>query len=282
MIITVWIISLVLLVASIVFVYKMLKTSREYLPERHFLFRLFSSRSHTGYEVNHSLSLLLSKIESLEKSNAQYEVQIATLQAQVQEGVVLSAASIQQEFENPAGIPAAHGEEDEEDWEELYYQENEKKVQLENELDQALQQLEAAAQMPAPDGDMEKELHALRDDLQAARLLADGQAREIELLKKQVEAAEEKERVLQKLLDKESRFTLYYQKIDAENTRLRQQLAEIKKEQPQPTTTRQEQGGHAERTKEFLHHLERYEAEKRKKLSELNARMASNKMFVID
>src|SRR5690606_19191501 len=85
-----------------------------------------------------SLTVLNSKIKSLEDSNAYYEIQFSKLQMQ------LNDAGESESGVSSGRIIPEKEEEEEEDWKELYYQENEDKVRLENELDQSLQNLEAA------------------------------------------------------------------------------------------------------------------------------------------
>ena len=89
------------------------------------------------------------------------------------------------------------GEED--DWEEMYYQENEQKVQIENELDKALQALEQADQKLLNLEENDEHPGSLRSNYDATLLELKSFQNKIDVLQRKLEAAAERENELNNL-----------------------------------------------------------------------------------
>ncbi len=273
MIVLIWIISIIVLLASIVFVYKMLVTSNEFIAtDKIFPFKFLKGGSGQNKSYRKSLSVLNSKIKSLEDSNAYYEMQFSNLQPQVKESPTNSLPQ-QKKF-------AACEEEEAEDWEELYYQENERKVQLENDLDQALQKLEAVNQETLL---LKKEFHTtalLNSKLDVRLNELKSIQNEVETLQAKLNGAAERENELQTLLNKEIALVTVYDKIENDNVRLRSELENQKRHLTEMYQKEEEATKQLLRAKELHSHLGvLYEEEKNRKIVELNNKMGKNKIF---
>ena len=272
MIILIWIISLIVLIASIVFVYRMLVTSNEFIAtDKVFPFKFLKAGSGRNKSYRKSLSILNSKIKSLEDSNAYYEMQFSKLQSRLNESPNNTASQLK---------PFASAEEEEEDWEELYYQENESKVQLENDLDEALQNLEASNQEVLV---LKKESHTtaiLNSKLDARLIELNSIQNEVVALERKLRGASERERELQALLNKEIALKTVYDKIENDNVRLRSELEDQKRQLTEMYQKEKEASKQLSRARELQSHLGvMYEEEKNRKIVDLNNKMEKNKIF---
>lgn len=272
MIILIWIISLIVLIASVVFVYRMLVTSNEFIAtDKVFPFKFLRAGKSGDKFYRQSLTLLNSKIKSLEDSNAYYEIQFSKLQTRLNKTPVDS--TLEKSFSGPAE------EEEEEDWKELYYQENEHKVQLENDLDETLQNLEAANQEILILKEETQKTATLTSTLDARLIELKSLQNEIETLQKKLNGAAEREKELQALLNKEIALKTVYDKIENDNVRLRSELEDQKRQLTEMYQKETEAARHLTRVRELQSHLGMYEEEKNRKIVELNNKMEKNKIF---
>lgn len=273
MIILIWIISLIVLLASIVFVYRMLVTSNEFIAtDKIFPFKFLKTGSARDKSYRKSLSVLNSKIKSLEDSNAYYEMQFSKLQSRLSE-FPNNIVSQQKSF-------AAPEEEEEEDWAELYYQENESKVKLENDLDEAMQKLEASNQEVLV---LQEESHntaILNSKLDARLIELKSRQNEVEALQKKLKGAAEREKELQELLTKEIALKIVYDRIENDNVRLRSELEDQRRQLTEMFQKEKEATKQLSRARELQSHLGiMYEEEKNRKIVDLNKKMEKNKIF---
>ena len=118
----------------------MIISSYEFLPldKRPFL-ALFKKHDAQNIQVpeRDTFQQLTIKLRSVEDSNSYYQVQLSKLQQRLQALEELNT-SIANESKN---LHVQHNQ-SKEDWKELYYEENEQKEKLENELDAVRQRLE--------------------------------------------------------------------------------------------------------------------------------------------
>lgn len=134
-----WVISLLILVSCIVFAWRMIASSYEFLPvDKKFLVKF--NKKATDHFPEHSRSEIYSSLkhttQSSEDIDAFYKIQFVKFNERLRalEDIVASQPA------SPVTRFATAS--DEENWKELYYEENEAKTKLENELDILHQQLE--------------------------------------------------------------------------------------------------------------------------------------------
>ncbi len=273
MIILIWIISLIILLASIVFVYRMLITSNEFIaPDKIFPFKFLKPGSERKEFYRKSLTVLNSRIKSLEDSNAYYEMQFSILQSRISESTM--DASLQQK---PFSLLL---EEEEEDWKELYYQENEQKVQLENDLDQALQDLAAKNQEieKLKEGASKKAILNSKRDERPTEL--NSIQCEADTFQKKLTGAAKLENGVRILLNKEITLKFVNENSVNDNVRLRSEVEDQKRQltemcQKEKVVIRQ-----LSSAKELQSHLgAMYEEKKKRKIMDLTNKMGKNKIF---
>lgn len=133
----IWIICLIVLIVCFVIAWRMMMNSYDLLPsEKKFsLFQSFSP-SDISYHLE-TLRSMKSKMKSLEDKSDYMESQLEKLNQKLKGA---EKGDTQGTF---SPFPKANAvKQDEEDWKELYYEENSKKEKLENDLDIAQQEIE--------------------------------------------------------------------------------------------------------------------------------------------
>ena len=275
MIILIWSISLIVLIASVLFVYRMLVTSSEFITtDKPFPFKFLKAGAGKDKFYRQSLKLLNSKIKSLEDSNAYYEIQFSRLQSRLNnssEVVVAEHAT--------GGSFSTQEEEDGEDWKELYYQENEEKVRLENELDESLQNLELVKQEMELFKESAEQTAALKSLLDARLIELNSIQNQMEVLEKKLCGAAVREKDLQALLNKEIALKSVYTKIENDNVRLRSELEDLKRQLIEMHQKETESARQLIRLREMQSQAGFYEEEKNRKIIELNKKMEKNRVF---
>lgn len=138
-----WVISLIILIACVIFTYRMIISSYEFLPvDKN---KLYGSKIFPGSNTNvlkkRDILSLYSKLQKMEESSSFYDIQFSKL---------LQRLKVLEEMQGrPSEQRVITGKKDEENpiaigWKELYYEENELKERLENELDEMSRKLEYA------------------------------------------------------------------------------------------------------------------------------------------
>ncbi len=267
-------VSLIILIATAVLVYKMLVTSKEFLSADKFSpLKLLKARPSGDKFYRQSLAQLNSKIKSLEDSNAYYEIQFSRLQLQMNSGQNIQPKSTE------TLLIAQINQEEEEDWKEMYYQENEQKVQMENELDQALQALEQQNQKFLDQEEKNENLRSLRSNYDARLIEIKSMQKKLDSLEKKLEAATERENNLVNLLQKEIDLKKIYAKIENENVRLRSETEDQKRQLTEFYAKEKEYSKQLTCTSELQSRLGLYEDEKIRKMDELKRQMENNRIF---
>ena len=275
MIALIWIVSIIVLIATIVLVYKMIVTSREFFSvEKLFPFKIWKVGTSRDKFYNQSLSRLNAKIKSLEDSNAYYEIQFSKLKLQMNAG---QNTDPNVHFETEPIAPIK--EEEEEDWEEMYYQENEQKVQIENELDQTLQLLEEVTQKLLKQEEKNESLGAIRSNYDARMIELKSMQNQLDIVQKKLEGAAEREKELNILLQKEIDLKKIYAKIENENVRLRSETEDQKRQLTEMYIKEREISRKLAQTRELQSKMGLYEDEKNRKMDELKRQMENNQIF---
>ncbi len=231
-----WIISLIILISCIIFAYKMIVSSYEFLPADKRLFFRFNKNPtvSTNFPDNpDALKILRNKVQHVEDNTTFYHIQFSKFQdrLKVMEEKIAMAP---QKINTPA--TGNVGFEDEEDWKELYYEENSKKELLENELDFTKQALEEAQnKLTQTEGKTERWTQ-LQSDYELRLNDLQSMQNEAMLLQKQLDASIGREKELEQLLLSEitmrEKFALLqkeYTQLLSENDDLRRRSVEIKK-----------------------------------------------------
>jgi len=191
---------MLVLIACAIFAYRMIISSYEFLPlEKRSLIHLFRQEEReqprepaAGQEV---LRTLHHKLRSVEDSNSYYQIQLTKLQERLRVLEELNnspGTAVQKEKEPVASVT--------EDWKELYYEENERKEKIENELDDTRQQLEEVeAQLKAA---VEQNLRwtEIQSDYESRLTENDAGREKIAALEHQLAASAEREKELEQLL----------------------------------------------------------------------------------
>ncbi len=224
-----WIISLIVLISCIIFAYKMIVSSYEFLPaDKRFFFRFNKNPANASNFPDHpdALKILRNKVQHVEDNTTFYHIQFSKFQDRlkiIEEKVAMNPQKINVPSKSNVGF------EDEEDWKELYYEENSKKELLENELDFAKQAL----------GEAENKLNEI--DVKAdqfAKLQSDYELRlndlqsmqsDIRHLQQQLDGSIGREKELEQLLLSEITMREKYSLLQKEYTQLLSETDDLRR-----------------------------------------------------
>ncbi len=231
-----WIISLIVLISCVIFAYKMIVSSYEFLPaDKRFFFR-FNRNSSSGANFSDSpdaIKILRNKVQHVEDNTTFYHIQFSKFQDRLK--------VMEDKFAmNPQKVNALAtsdvGYEEEEDWKELYYEENSKKELLENELDFTKQALEEAENKLCGLEEKTEQWTKLKSDFELRLNDLQSMQNEILHLQRKLDASLEREKELEQLLlseittrEKYSILQKEYVQLLSETDDLRRRSRELKK-----------------------------------------------------
>ena len=219
-----WIVSLIILIFCIIFAYRMIVSSYEFLPvDKRYFLGFFKNAAHTETASlqKDSLKVIKNQLQSVEDNNTFYQIQLSKFQQRLKILEDLNTSKVTPEI--------VHKPKDEEDWKEMYYEENEIKEKLENELDITKQMLEEAEN---------KLKDSLENSLRQVQLQNDYEARlhelhslqnEIELLQHQLIASTEREKELEQLLLSEITIREKYSVLQKEYVQLQSEADDLRR-----------------------------------------------------
>lgn len=269
-----WFISLIVLIACFIFAYKAIVSSFDFLPADKrsiFFFKKdipIESASPPRAEAMLDLKKHLQKVE---ENSTFYELQFTKLQERLK---VLEA-----QLESQPQKQSHQKKEEEEDWKELYYEENEAKEKLENELDATKQKLEEVENKLNSFDENNSKWNRLKSDYDARLNDLQSMQNNLGLLERQLEAASSREKELELSLLTEIKTKNQYAQLDSnyaavksENEDLRRQIVVLHKKE------REMQSG-ISKLKELESRLAIYEEEKAKMIANLEQMVRQNKMF---
>jgi len=227
-----WLLSLIILIACIIFSYRMIVSSYEFLPTDKRSFWRFGKNNIKITDAppqTESLTAIKKKLQTVEDSASFYNMQFTKLQER------LKALEEERSTEVETGQTGTSVEQ-EEDWKEMFYQENEAKEKLENELDamsQILEDTEARLKELSQNNSHNAEVQSDND----SRLhLVDSLQSQVELLRAQLTASSEREKELEQLLlsevtirEKYSMLQKEYIELQSEADDLRIRIVELSK-----------------------------------------------------
>jgi chromosome segregation ATPase len=229
-----WILSLIILIVCIIFAYRMIVSSYEFLPaDKRYFLGLYKKPGlqDTAMVQKNTLRTLNKKVQSVEDNTTFYQIQFAKFQDRLKALEELNTIK-----SSPEKITKSAKSEDEEDWKEMYYEENTVKEKLENELDYARQMLEDAENKLKESSETGARWAALQSDHESRQHDLHSLQGHIDLLKRQLEAGTEREKELEQLLlseitlrEKYSLLQREYTELQSEADDLRRRIVELNK-----------------------------------------------------
>ncbi len=224
-----WMVSLLILIACIIFAYRMIVSSYQFLPvdKRYFLGNGKNpAKAETELLQKDALKSLKTQVQSVEDNNTFYQIQLSKFQQRLK---------ILEEMQQSIAQPALQVK-DEEDWKEMYYEENEIKEKLENELDITKQKLEDAETKLKASSENNFNSIRLQSDYESSPQELQWLRREIDILQSKLAAATDREKDLEQLLiaeitvrEKYIVLQKEYVQLQSEADELRQRIAEFSK-----------------------------------------------------
>lgn len=231
-----WIVSFIILISCIIFAYRMIVSTYEFLPaeKRYFLRFTKSKISNEDLPVQtETLRVLKKKMQSVEDNSTFYEIQFSKLQERLK---ALEELNKLRPFTEKAETTEKFKEQKEEDWKEMYYEENAIKEKLENELDVTRQMLEKAENGLKDSSQSNSRLIELQSDYEARLHDLHSLQNNIGLLQRQLEASAEREKELEQLLlseitlrEKYSLLQREFIELQSEADDLRRRIVELNK-----------------------------------------------------
>ena len=221
-----WIVSLIVLVACIIFAYRMIVSSYEFLPadKRFFLGFNKNPASSTNFPDHpDALKILRNKMQHVEDNTTFYHIQFSKFQDRLK--VMEEKFAMNSKKINATAIEF----EDEEDWKELYYEENSKKELLENELDLTKQTLEKLENKLNEVEDKTGHWKQLQSDYELRLNDLQSMQNETMHLQKQLDASIEREKELEQLLLSEITMREKYCLLQKEYTRLLSETDDLRR-----------------------------------------------------
>ena len=218
-----WVVSLVILITCFIFTYRMFASSYEFLPTDKKFFMGFKKNYLSDKSLLlESLKSLKSKLQSVEDSTSYYEIQFSKFQQRLKALEELCNNQQPQITHMPKAT-------EEEDWKEMYYQENEAKEKIENELDEVRQQLEEAQNNINGLEKNKSEWSGLQSNYDARLNDLQSMQNNLEVLQRQLEAAADREKEMEQLLLVEINLKKQYAQLETEHARLKSENEDIRR-----------------------------------------------------
>ena len=221
-----WIVSLIVLVGCIIFAYRMIVSSYEFLPaDKRFFFGFNKNPASSTNFPDHpdALKILRNKMQHVEDNTTFYHIQFSKFQDRLK--VMEEKFAMNSKKINATAIEF----EDEEDWKELYYEENSKKELLENELDLTKQTLEKLENKLNEVEDKTGHWKQLQSDYELRLNDLQSMQNETMHLQKQLDASIEREKELEQLLLSEITMREKYSLLQKEYTRLLSETDDLRR-----------------------------------------------------
>lgn len=264
----IWIASLIVLIACFIFAWKMLVNNFDLLPHDK---KLPMFKNYTPSEISYNQETLRgikSKLRSLEDQNAYYEMQFTKMQQRLQQ---------LEEGRGIASGTAFKKNDDGEDWKEMYYEENEKKEKLENELDTVQQELETLREELEFHKKDYTEYNTLKSDFDTRLNEIQSLQNDIGQLQRDVEAAAQREKDLEIQLQKEITLRQQLEKSETIQTSLRSENEGLRRQVTEMAVKQNEVENKLIRLNELESRVASYEEEKTKMIADLETMLNQSK-----
>jgi len=269
-----WIISLVVLIACFIFAYKVIVSSYDMLPadKKNFLsFKKESPIERTSARPE-AIWDLKNKLQKVEENSSFYEIQFSKMQERIK------ALEAQHQTQLESFSPVVQ-KDDDEDWKEMYYEENEIKEKLENELDLTLQKLEETERKLNSFEENNDKWSSIKSDYDARLNDLQSMQNNIGVLQRQLEAASTRERELEMTLAAEINAKYQYSNLESENVRLKSENDDLRVQVVEYHRKEKELEAGISRLQELESRLAVYEEEKAKMIANLEQMVNQNKTF---
>ena len=267
-----WIISLVVLIACFIFAYKVIVSSYDLMPadKKNFLSFKKASSSENQNSRPEAIWDLKNKLQKVEENSSFYEIQFSKMQER------LKALEAQYQTQHQVYVSQ---KDDEEDWKEMYYEENGVKEKLENELDITLQKLEEAEKQLSELKENNTKWSSLQSDYDARLNDLQSMQNNIGLLQRQLEAATVREKELELSLVSEINAKKQYSNLESENARLKSENDELRNQIVEIHKNENELQVSISRLHELENQLAVYEEEKARMIANLELMVNQNKII---
>ena len=266
-----WIISLVVLIACFIFAYKVIVSSYDLLPADKKNFLSFKKIPPTEKNSTRPEAIwdLKNKLQKVEENSSFYEIQFSKMQ----ERIKALEAQHQTQLQSVSIIQ----KDDDEDWKEMYYEENEIKEKLENELDLTLQKLEETERKLNSIEENNDKWSSIKSDYDARLNDLQSMQNNIGVLQRQLEAASSRERELELTLAAEINAKYQYSNLESENARLKIENDDLRVQVVETHRKEKELEVGISRLQELESRLAVYEEEKAKMIANLEQMVNQNK-----
>ncbi len=268
-----WIISLIVLIACFIFAYKVIVSSYDMLPADKKNFLSFKKEPPTERSSARPEAIwdLKNKLQKVEENSSFYEIQFSKMQERIK------ALEAQHQTELP-GFSVVQ-KDDEENWKEMYYEENEIKEKLENELDLTLQKLEETERKLISYEENNDKWGGIKSDYDARLNDLQSMQNNIGVLQRQLEAASTRERELEMTLAAEINAKYQYSNLESENVRLKSENDDLRIQVVEYHRKEKELEAGISRLQELESRLAVYEEEKAKMIANLEQMVNQNKII---
>lgn len=268
-----WTVSLIVLIACFIFAYKAIVSSFDFLPADKrslFFFKRDIPIENTSGKRSDAFWDLKNQLQKVEENTSFYELQISKLQER------LMALETQLE-DKPISNPVRT--EDDEDWKEMYYQENAVKEKLENQLDMAVQKLEEAEEKLKEVEENMLQFNTLKSNYDAQLNGLHSMQNKMGDLQRELEAANNREKELQLSLFAEIQNKKHYEQLDISIASLKSENEILKKQLADLHSKEKEMYDSLNRLKELESQVVLYEDEKAKMIASLELMVRQTKIF---
>lgn len=265
-----WIISLIVLIACFIFAYKVIMSSYDWLPadKNNFLsFKKtpssqdFSPRSEAIYDLK-------SKLKKMEENSSFYEIQFSKMQERLK--------ALESQYETHQQQSFSQKKEDE-DWKEMYYEENELKEKLENEVDKLHQRLEELEKKLDEKEENNGKWKSLKSDYDARLNDLESMQSNIGVLQRQLDAAAGREKELELSLVSEINAKNQFSKLESVNARLKSENDNLRNQIVQIHNREKDLETKISRMNELESRVAIYEEEKARMIASLEMMVNANK-----
>jgi chromosome segregation ATPase len=265
-----WIISLIVLIACFIFSYKVIMSSYDWLPadKNNFFSFKKTAASQTTSPRSEAIYELKSKLKQVEENSSFYEIQFSKMQERLK--------ALEGKYESSQQLILSKND-DEEDWKEMYYEENEVKEKLENELDQTIQKLEEAESRLREIEENHSSLNALKSDYDSRLNDLQSMQENIGLLQRQLEAAAAREKELELSLVAEINAKKQFSNIESINAQLKSENDDLRNQIVETHNKQKEMEEKISRLNELESRLVLYEEEKAKMIASLEMMINTNR-----
>ena len=267
----IWLISLVVLIVCFIFAYRMISSSYEYLPTDKKFYTSFRKNNSSIDNANQEAVVALkNKLKTVEDNSSYVEAQFHKLQKRL--------AALEENLQLPGpSIISAHKVE-EEDWKEMYYQENEAKEKIENHLDETQQELEDALQKIKEIENNQQSLAGVKSDYDARLNDLQSMQNSIGDLQRELEAAARREKDLEILLLEEINIKKQNVAFETERTSFVSEIEDLKQQIGIMIRKEAEMQKHLHNVNELESRIALYEEEKAKMIGDLELIMNQTKL----